>query len=263
MKNNLKNIFKVLIWPIIFMVGQFFIQYIFVSIFNTNEKGSMTTKEFLEYMKTNEYNLKLNNFIDSNALIIVLISIIIFIPIFYRIFKKYKEKNNFKINNIIIPFIFGISISLTFNITLFNLNNIFHFTNIFEPNRLPLIVSIISSGICGPILEEFLFRGIVYNRLKEFNSPMKSMIITSVLFGIIHFNIIDCIYAFGVSFILIYLYEKYKTLKAPILMHISLNTTILLMFNLITKNYLIFNLYLLIISIIILLILKKNIKKDV
>ncbi len=263
MKNTLKNIFRVLIWPIIFMVGQFFIQYIFVAIFNFNQKGNMTTSEFIKYMKTDEYNLKLNNFINSNTLIIIFISVLIFIPIFYKIFKKYKRKSSLNKKDIIIPILFGISISLIYNITIYNLNNLFHFTNAFEPSKLKIIVSIISSGICGPILEEFLFRGIVYNRLKEFNKPMKAMIITSLLFGIIHFNIIDGVYGFGVSFILIYLYEKYKTLIAPILMHISLNTTIILMVNLITKNYLPFNLYLLIVSIIILLILKKIIKKDV
>lgn len=263
MKNTLKNIFRVLIWPIIFMVGQFFIQYIFVAIFNFNQKGNMTTSEFIKYMKTDEYNLKLNNFINSNTLIIIFISVLIFIPIFYKIFKKYKRKSSLNKKDIIIPILFGISISLIYNITIYNLNNLFSFTNAFEPSKLKIIVSIISSGICGPILEEFLFRGIVYNRLKEFNKPMKAMIITSLLFGIIHFNIIDGIYGFGVSFILIYLYEKYKTLVAPILMHISLNTTIILMVNLITKNYLPFNLYLLIVSIIILLILKKIIKKDV
>ena len=76
-------------------------------------------------------------------------------------------------------------------------------------------------------------------------------------------NIINAIYAFGVCFILIYIYEKYKTLKAPILMHICLNTTIILMLNLIVKNFIAFNIYLLVISIIILLILKLYIKKDV
>ncbi len=263
MKNSLKNIFKILIWPIIFMLGQFFIQYIFVAIFNAKEKGSMTTEAFLEYIKTDEYNLKLNNFIDSRILIIGLIVAIIFIPLFYRLFKKYKVKNNFKINDIIIPILFGISISLIYNITLFNLNNVFYFTNIFEPVQLPLIVNILTSGILGPIIEEFLFRGIVYNRLKEFNSPMKSMIITGILFGIFHIDIINAIYGFGVNFILIYLYEKYKSLKAPIIMHISLNTIILIMFNLIVKNYMIFNLYLLVVSILVLLILKKIIKKDV
>ena len=58
MKNSLKyikNIFKVLIWPIIFMVGQFFIQYIFVAIFNSKERGTLTEKEFLKHIKTEEY----------------------------------------------------------------------------------------------------------------------------------------------------------------------------------------------------------------
>ena len=34
----IKNIFNVLIWPILFMIGQFLIQYIFVAIFNNKEQ---------------------------------------------------------------------------------------------------------------------------------------------------------------------------------------------------------------------------------
>ncbi len=266
MKNSLKyikNILKVLIWPIIFMVGQFFIQYIFVTLFNSNEKGNMTTDEFLKYMETTEYVDKLNNFINSKTLLIIFISMLIFVPIFYSVFKKYKLRNKFNIKNIFIPILFGISISLIYNITLFNVNSVFKFTDKFEPNSLPIIVQIISSGICGPILEELVFRGIVYNKLKSFNKPITAMIICSVLFGLMHMDVVNAIYAFGVSFILIYIYEKYKTLKAPIIMHIFLNSTIILMFNLIIKNYVIFNVYLLIVSICILLILKKIIQKDV
>ena len=92
---------------------------------------------------------------------------------------------------------------------------------------------------------------------------MSSIILCSVIFALFHTNIINAIYAFGVSFILIYLYEKYKTLKAPIIMHIALNTTIILMVNLIVKNYIFFNLYLLLVSALVLLYLKKIIKKDV
>lgn len=265
MKNSLKyikNLLKVLIWPIIFMIGQFFIQYIFVAIFNSKEKGTMTNNEFLEYIKTLEYQDKLNNYINSKTLLIIIITMLIFIPILYRVFKKYKKENNFKFKNIFIPIAFGIAISLIYNITLYNLNNIINFTNIFELSKLPIIVQLISSGICGPILEELMFRGIVYNKLKLFNKPMKSIILTSLIFGLVHNNIINAIYAFGVCFIFIYLYEKYKTLKAPILMHICLNTIIILMLNLIVKNFIAFNIYLLVVSIIVLLILKIYIKKD-
>lgn len=265
MKNSLKyikNIFKVLIWPIVFAIGQFIIQYIFVAIFNSKEKGTMTNSEFLEYITTLKYQERLNNYINSKSLIIILITIIIFLPILYKITKKYKNKNDFKLKDVIIPIILGVTISLIYNITIFELNNIFNFTNNFEVSTIPIITQLICSGICGPILEELLFRGIVYNKLKVFNKRSVAIILTSIIFAIFHTDIINAIFAFIVSFILIYIYEKYKTLKAPIILHISLNTTIILMLNLIVKNYIIFNIYLLIVSIIILLILKIYLEKD-
>ena len=47
-------------------------------------------------------------------------------------------------------------------------NNRLNFTNQFELSRLPMIIQIISSGICGPIIEELIFRGIIYKRLKMY-----------------------------------------------------------------------------------------------
>lgn len=264
MKNSLKyikNILKVLIWPTIFTVGSFFINYIFVAIYNSKEQGTMTNNEFIEYIKTLEYQEKLNNYINSKSILIIIITCLIFIPILYKIFKKYKKENNFKLKNMVLPITLGITISLTYNIILFYLNNLFHFTNVFEVGTLPIITQIICSGICGPILEELVFRGIVYNKLKKFNKVKTSMILTSIIFALFHTNTVNAIYAFIVSFILINLYEKYKTLKAPIIMHIALNTTIILMLNLIIKNYIVFNLYLLIISLIIIIILKIHYKK--
>lgn len=259
----IKNILKTLIWPIIFSVGHFLIEYIFVAIYNIKQKGTMTNDAFLEYIKTVEYQDKLKNYINSNALIIVLITAVIFMPLLYKIFKKYKTKNNFKLKDIFIPILFGVSISLIYNILIFNLNNVIYFTDNFEPSYLSILIQLLCTGIFGPIFEEFIFRGVVYNKLKEFNKPMSSIILCSVIFALFHTNIINAIYAFGVSFILIYLYEKYKTLKAPIIMHIALNTTIILMVNLIVKNYIFFNLYLLLVSALVLLYLKKIIKKDV
>ena len=264
MKNNfeyLKKFLKVLIWPIIFMIGSFFIKYIFVAIYNS--KLNLSNEKLLNYIKTAEYQTKLNNYISSKALFITLIIFIIFIPIFYKLFKKYKKENNFIYKDIILPITLGITISLIYNITIFNLNNLFHFTNIYEISNIPIIIEIICSGIIGPILEELVFRGVVYNKLKEFNKPMKSIILASIIFGVFHDNIINAVYAFGVSFMFIYLYEKYKTLKAPIIMHMSLNITIILMLRLIIYNFMPFNIYLLIVSIIILLIIKKVCIKEI
>ncbi len=265
MKNSfkyLKNMFKVLIWPIIFTIGQFLIQYIFVAIFNNEEKISYSKTEFLKYIKTIEYQEKLNNYINSKTLLIILITMIIFIPILTTIYKKYKKENKFKINDIFVPMLMGISISLIYNITLYNLNKSINFTDIFKPSPLPILVQIISSGICGPIIEELIFRGIVYNKLKAFNKPMTAIILTSIIFGVVHGNIINMIYAFGVSFIFIYLYEKYKSLKAPIIMHMFLNITIIILLPLIKMNFIVFNIYLLIISILVLIVIRLKIIND-
>lgn len=255
--NYLKKILKVIIWPVVLMTGQFAINYIFVAIFNFKEKGNLTSHEFMDYIKSVEYQNKLTDYMNSNMLIITLVSALIFIPIFYLIFKKYKKENSYKLKDVILPILLGITISLIYNITLFNINNIFNFTNIFEIENVPIIIQIICSGLIGPILEELVFRGIVYNKLKEFNKPMKSIILASVIFALFHTNILNAIYAFGVSFMFIYLYEKYKTLKAPILMHITLNITIILMIRVIVMNNMLINLSLVLISVIILLIIKK------
>lgn len=262
MKNKyIKNVFNILKWPIMFIIGQFFIRYIFVSAFNNNVKGNRTTEEFLEYMNTSIYKISLNEYLNNNILLMISILSIIFIPILYKVYKKYKVKSDFKISNIFIPIVLGITISLIYNIVLFNLNNVFEFTDKFQISEIPIFIQVITSGILGPIMEELIFRGIVYNRLKTRMNPMRAIILTSLIFGLLHGNIIDSIYAFGVSFILIYLYEKDKTIISPMIMHISLNTTIILMLNIIIQNYVVLNYYLLIASIIILLIIRNRIIK--
>ena len=263
MKNRfkyVKNIFKVLVWPFVFTIGSFIINYIFVSIFNSKEKGTMPNNEFIEYIKTIEYQEKLNNYINSKSLLIILITSVIFIPILYKVFKKFKIKNNFKLKDIFIPITLGITISLIYNIILYYLNNLFNFTNNFEISNMPIIVQIICSGIFGPILEELVFRGLVYNKLETFNKKNIAITLTSIIFALFHTDIVNVIYAFIVSFVLIYLYDKYKTIKAPIIMHMSLNITIILMLNLIVNNFIVFNLYLLIVSILILLFIKIYLK---
>ena len=91
MKNKfkyLKKLFKVLVWPIIFTLGTLSVNYIFIALFNNKEQADMTNIEFLDYIKTVEYQEKLNNYINSKSLLIILIVSIIFLPILYKVFKK-------------------------------------------------------------------------------------------------------------------------------------------------------------------------------
>ena len=272
----LKNIFKVLIWPIIFIIGQFLLVTIFSLIFSTlkfNElkkvNDGVSDKEFNvifnDYVSSDIYQSEVQNFISSNSVIITIITFIIFGYLFYRQYKKYNEnyKNQIEFNNILILIILGFCLNVGFNIIVGGLNNIIHFTNNYDNVNSNVFVYLICTGILGPILEEILFRGIVYNKLKKFNKNMKSIVLASLIFAFFHQTLVQVIYAFCLSFILIYVYEKYKTIKAPIIVHIVSNVINYFICLLITQNIILLNTILLIVSIVILFLIRtKIIKQD-
>lgn len=86
-----------------------------------------------------------------------------------------------------------------------------------------LWIQILAGGIMGPIVEEYLFRGLIYNRILRFAKPMMAGLISAALFGIFHWNWIQLPYAFLLGLALAFVYEKYKNIFAPILLHIVAN----------------------------------------
>lgn len=79
------------------------------------------------------------------------------------------------------------------------------------------------TGIIAPVSEELMHRGVVYNRFKMLFGPMAAAVISSALFGLIHGNFVQGPYAFLIGLAAVYVYEKYKNILAPIILHISAN----------------------------------------
>lgn len=74
------------------------------------------------------------------------------------------------------------------------------------------------------MLEELLFRGVTYRRLKSILPQKKyAAVISAALFGVFHGNFVQFIYAFLLGLVLVYVYEKYKSLAAPMLLHMAAN----------------------------------------
>ena len=252
----IKKLLKVICFPAVFIVGEFFINYIFVAIFNSRNlikyRELFPDLNDIEIINKHEYKTALSNYLNNRALLMIVVAFIIFGIIFINIIRKMKlEKNKTNIDkySLLNIIILGIFIAVFFNIFIYTLNGIIHITDSYKISRLPLIVTIISSGILGPVLEELLFRGIVYNKLLEFNNHKKSCIITSVIFSLMHFpNLITMIYTFVLSFIMIYLYDKHKSLVAPIIFHIGINTTMNVLIYILVKNNILVNSLLMLIS---------------
>lgn len=158
--------------------------------------------------------------------IYIYIVIIYYILITIYLYKRNKIKESKLLFKNYFPLIsLGVSVAIIYNMIVYKITNPSIFSNI------PLFLSIISSGIIGPIYEEILFRYIFYNRLKKKYSIKKSILINSLVFSIIHIQPIKVIYAFILGIILNINYEKYKSIKAPILIHIAANYIVLFLYE--------------------------------
>ena len=87
----------------------------------------------------------------------------------------------------------------------------------------PLIIQILVVGIIGPVMEELLFRGILFRRLRDYTGFYVGAVLSAAAFGIAHGNITQGIYALILGILLAALYEHFGTLKACICAHIANN----------------------------------------
>lgn len=81
----------------------------------------------------------------------------------------------------------------------------------------------LAAGIVGPIAEELIFRGVVYNRMKKMLSVTASAVCSAILFGVFHGNWVQAPYAIIIGLICVYAYERYKSFISPVLVHMSAN----------------------------------------
>ena len=92
------------------------------------------------------------------------------------------------------------------------------------------IILILTTVIIGPIAEELTFRGLVQRRARIWLKPGTAIVVSSLIFGLAHMNMIQLIYAFGIGLLLGYLYEKSGNLIAPILAHMAANAVTIAIF---------------------------------
>lgn len=91
----------------------------------------------------------------------------------------------------------------------------------FEGQPLPLLI--LTTVIAGPLAEEWMFRGMTYRRVRAVCGIGPAMIISALLFGLFHANMIQFLYAVPLGILFAWYYEKSGTLLVPLLAHMSVN----------------------------------------
>lgn len=77
----------------------------------------------------------------------------------------------------------------------------------------------------GPLVEEVIFRGMIYGKLRRAFSILPSAVISGVIFGIYHMNWVQGIYAAIFGILLAYVYERTQTIWGSVLLHVIFNSS--------------------------------------
>lgn len=135
---------------------------------------------------------------------------------------KYKfKKINWKDTLYIVLFAFALSLMpIDFLVELFpsykEINN-------FIYSQTNSILNIICIVVLIPIYEEILFRGVIFNHLKENYKIGIAIILQALLFAIAHGNIVQGIYAFIIGIALVLMYMYFNSIYSNIILHMSFN----------------------------------------
>lgn len=104
----------------------------------------------------------------------------------------------------------------------------------YKDSPFPLLMCLISIAVFPALFEEIAFRGILFNELKNIMSAKSTIIITTVLFTVLHFSFISFLWIFPIGLLFGYLRSKYNNLIYGIIGHAVYNSSIVLIdyFNL-------------------------------
>lgn len=190
---------------------------------------SMKNNNYYENSVNNNYE----NFIINEIGIALAISILITFAVLFLFYKFSKRGllercrfKKFKIEYLlyIIMIIVGFSLinSLIVSI-LSNYVSSYQQTNDLISNMESTMLTIFVVNLMGPIFEEILFRGVIFDELRESSPIYIAIIIQAIIFGFAHGNLLQGCYTAFLAIVLAIINYCTKSLWSDIIGHILFN----------------------------------------
>ncbi len=85
-------------------------------------------------------------------------------------------------------------------------------------------LELLGSALITPILEELLHRGVVYKRLRQMMDFVPAILVSSLIFAGLHFNVVQFVYAFCLGLVLAVFVERTGHIYPAIAAHMVANT---------------------------------------
>ena len=157
------------------------------------------------------------------------------VPVFLAIINKVpsqekRPKKNLSFKQMIVLFFVSMGATYVFNFVGNIINQIIEGikgSEVINPldtvinlsNIVPLIIVVV---ILTPIIEEFVFRGVLLDKLRRFGDKT-AIIFTALVFGLFHGNFSQFFYAFALGLIFAYITIKTNTIRYSIVLHMLVN----------------------------------------
>lgn len=175
---------------------------------------------------------------DNGLIFIAVVALISYVPLFLFYYLDREKVRLYFIKNArtfdyIMAVLGGVGIAIILNLII-TISGISNFDTQFQSvnetlQSPPVFVKVIAAGIIVPILEELIFRGLIFNRIRNQYNALVAMFISSIMFGIYHFNLTQGIYAAILGLCMVYVYNKVRTLVVPIMIHMSANISVIIL----------------------------------
>lgn len=88
------------------------------------------------------------------------------------------------------------------------------------------VVGALLFGLVSPITEEIVFRGVIYNRMRRYCPTAAAIVLSGLLFGVYHGNLVQGLYGGCMGILLAYTYERLHSFFIPCLFHATANLVV-------------------------------------
>ncbi len=233
-KRTLKDLWRLIYPVIIYFAVAFIVQFAAVRVIASAAvaNGTITAAG----KSTAELQEELNSLINRYGLHLTALTNVVLIPIYILLLMgdEKKRRNSLGIRyttpgikRLGVVFVLGMSAAVSVNVIV-SLSQIARFSPKYQQVSEViysggLFMEIVSAVIAAPILEELFFRGMIYKRLQDMINVKAAVIVSALFFGAFHGNLVQFVYAFIIGLMLAYVYEKFKTIWAPVIFHIGAN----------------------------------------
>ncbi len=233
-KRTLKDLWRLIYPVIIYFAVAFIVQFAAVRVIASAAvaNGTITAAG----KSTAELQEELNSLINRYSLHLTALTNVVLIPIYILLLMgdEKKRRNSLGIRyttpgikRLGVVFVLGMSAAVSVNVIV-SLSQIARFSPKYQQVSEViysggLFMEIVSAVIAAPILEELFFRGMIYKRLRDMINVKAAVVISALFFGAFHGNLVQFVYAFIIGLMLAYVYEKFKTIWAPVIFHIGAN----------------------------------------